>query len=130
MEMRYTFDSNTVIDFVANNIPDKSINALENILRDGLNVSIIVKIEVLGFDGNDFEMNNLKNFFSFAKYYHLENEVVEQTIALRKKHKKLKLGDAIIAATAMVHNFTLLTRNIKDFQNIEGLLCLNPHEMV
>jgi len=38
------------------------------------------------------------------------------------------LPDAVIAATAMFHNFTLLTRNIDDFKNISGLSYQNPWE--
>jgi len=35
--------------------------------------------------------------------------------------------DAMIAATALEHRFTVVTRNIKDFQNM-GLKLLNPWE--
>ncbi|TAE34104.1 MAG: PIN domain-containing protein [Cytophagales bacterium] len=33
----------------------------------------------------------------------------------------MKLPDAIIAATAIVHNLTLLSTNDSDFERIEGL---------
>ena len=36
------------------------------------------------------------------------------------------LGDAIIAATAMVHNLTLVTHNTEDFRWIAGLELLDP----
>ena len=41
----------------------------------------------------------------------------------------LKLGDAIIAATALVHNLILISRNTADFINIEGLDIIDPHNM-
>lgn len=34
--------------------------------------------------------------------------------------------DALIAATALVHDLTLVTRNSKDFESIDGLCILNP----
>lgn len=34
--------------------------------------------------------------------------------------------DALIAATALIHNFTVVTRNLKDFDGIDGLQILNP----
>lgn len=34
--------------------------------------------------------------------------------------------DALIAATALMHNFTVVTRNLKDFDGIDGLQILNP----
>lgn len=43
---------------------------------------------------------------------------------LRRGHTP-KLADAQIAAIAMSHNFTLLTRNVKDFQH-KGLTVINP----
>ena len=52
--------------------------------------------------------------------------VVDKTIEICKQHK-IKLPDAIIAATALVNNFTLVTRNIDDFKNIAGLKTINPY---
>ncbi len=37
--------------------------------------------------------------------------------------------DALIAASAMVHNLKLVTRNIKDFNRINGLELINPWEV-
>lgn len=34
--------------------------------------------------------------------------------------------DGLIAATALVHNQKLVTRNVKDFKNIPGLEIINP----
>lgn len=36
------------------------------------------------------------------------------------------LADCLIAATALVHDLTLVTRNVGDFQDLEGLKILNP----
>jgi hypothetical protein len=54
--------------------------------------------------------------------------VIDATIKLRKQ-KKVKLPDAIIAATVLVNNFTTTSRNVKDFQDIEGLYCLNLYAL-
>jgi predicted nucleic acid-binding protein len=69
---------------------------------------------------------------SFVKYANISNinsKVIDKTIEIRKTHK-IKLPDAIIAATALVNNQTLLTRNIGDFKNIENLIVKNPYEIV
>ncbi|MEZ0483414.1 PIN domain-containing protein [Fibrella aquatica] len=52
--------------------------------------------------------------------------MVNQTIALRKA-RKIKVPDAIIAATALVNQLTLITNNTKDFLNIPSLSILDPH---
>lgn len=57
----------------------------------------------------------------------VDDTVVEQTISIRKK-RKIHLPDAIIAATATLNNYILVTRNIKDFDNIKGLRLINPHD--
>jgi predicted nucleic acid-binding protein len=42
------------------------------------------------------------------------------------RQSKIKLPDAIIAATALTENYILVTRNIGDFKHIPGLELLNP----
>jgi predicted nucleic acid-binding protein len=51
--------------------------------------------------------------------------VILKTIEI-KQSQKIKLGDAIIAATAMVRGFTIVTRNSDDFKNIPGLEVVDP----
>jgi predicted nucleic acid-binding protein len=55
-------------------------------------------------------------------------EVVQQTIAIRKS-RKIALPDAIIAATAIAYNLTLITQNTKDFINIHGIKVVNSFEL-
>jgi len=48
-----------------------------------------------------------------------------KTAEIRKQHS-IKLPDAIIAATAVIYGLILVTRNTKDFVNIDGLQVVNP----
>jgi toxin FitB len=41
----------------------------------------------------------------------------------------MSLGDALVAGTALVHGLTLVTRNVDDFQWIQGLSLLNPFDV-
>lgn len=43
-----------------------------------------------------------------------------------KQQRKMSLGDALIAATCLEHNKTLVTRNTTDFTWIENLRVINP----
>jgi predicted nucleic acid-binding protein len=57
----------------------------------------------------------------------LEQPIKLKTADIRKNHK-IKLPDAIIASTALVYDFILITRNTKDFKDIEGLELINPFD--
>jgi predicted nucleic acid-binding protein len=129
MGQRYILDTNTVIDYVGDKLPQDSALAMDKLVNDELNVSIIVKIETLGFNGEKSEMQKLKDFLSLAKIYYVDDLIADKTIDLRKTYRKLKLGDAIIAATALANNLILISRNTKDFEDIFGLTCINPYEL-
>ncbi len=58
----------------------------------------------------------------------ISETVIEKTIGIRQS-KKIALGDALISATALVYNLTLISRNTSDFKNIEGLTVINPYEL-
>ncbi|MBF0232682.1 MAG: type II toxin-antitoxin system VapC family toxin [Desulfamplus sp.] len=91
-------------------------------------VSAISYLEVLGYhkltpeDRQDFE-----EFFSIMPIIHISQTIIEQAVALRQQ-RKMSLGDSIIAATTIVHNLTLVTANVKDFEWIQDITILNPLE--
>jgi len=68
-----------------------------------------------------------KHGIDILNSYDLENPIKLQTVEIRKEHN-IKLPDSIIAATALVFNMELITRNEKDFQNIVELKIVNPFE--
>jgi predicted nucleic acid-binding protein len=59
----------------------------------------------------------------------LDENVVKQTIAIRKTHK-IKLPDAVIAATALVYGLSLISRNEADFKKIPHLSRIDLHKMI
>jgi len=129
MGPRFLLDSNTVIDYTSELLPATAASAVDAIIDNEFIISIVVKIEVLGFDGHTGKMKKLLHFLEFANTLPLNDEVAGKTIELRKKHKKLKLGDAIISATAIVHDLTLISRNTSDFKKIDKLKLINPYDL-
>lgn len=119
-------DTNAVIDFFNGKLSaggKKIIAAIEPA------ISVITHIELLSNKNIPAqEWNQLLAFIQVAVIYPLESHIVAQTIALRQNHK-LKTPDAIIAATAITHNLTLITRNVADFRNIPGLVVIDPHTL-
>ena len=122
----YLIDTNILIYYLADAIPKEGINRVEEILKTSFNISIITKIEFLGWRGHTEEgFKKAKEFISFARIISLEDEIANLTMDLRRKYK-IKLPDAIIAATALYYDLTLVTRNEKDFEGIKGLEIYNP----
>jgi predicted nucleic acid-binding protein len=124
----YLMDTNAVIDYLGNKISASGMDFMNAVVDAVPNVSVVTKIEVLGFNAPDEHYSILANFMNDAVVLDLTNNVVEITIEIRKKYKT-KLPDAIIAATALVYGFVLISRNISDFKNIDGLTVINPHTL-
>lgn len=98
---------------------------MDIIMDDIPTVSVITKIEVLRFNTPADSYKILQNFINDCIVLELNNLIVDKTIEIGKAYK-IKLPDAIIAATALVNDRALITRNISDFKNIQGLELLNP----
>ena len=72
-------------------------------------------------------MPALAAFSAAATVLPLSEAVLVETTALRQR-KKMALGDALIAGTALTFHRRLVTRNTADFDWISGLTLLNPFE--
>lgn len=129
MVVNYIFDTNTVIYFLSNSsLNDNALEKLDKICAQGQHISVITKLELLGYNFSSFDNESLtKEFIAKSTVYAINEQVEEKTIKLRKSYK-IKLPDAIIAATAIVNNLTLITRNTIDFKPIVELKTVNPFE--
>lgn len=96
---------------MGNKLPDKAKIGLAQIIDDEINISVINKIELLGFTKVE---QDLIDFVSCSHICPMDDEIVEKTIEVRRLYK-VKLPDAVIAATALHHEFALVTNNTKDF---------------
>jgi predicted nucleic acid-binding protein len=88
----------------------------------------VTRVEALGFAGiNAEEDQAIRAFLNEVIVYALDEEVIECAVRLRQQ-RRMKLGDAIIGATAMEYGLPLVTRNVDDFRHIPGLQVINPFE--
>ncbi|RUS97208.1 type II toxin-antitoxin system VapC family toxin [Trichormus variabilis] len=91
-------------------------------------VSALSCLEVLGYHQlNDEDKAYFEEFFNASQILPVSQAVIEQGVRL-KQIKKMSLGDAIIAGTALVYDLTVVTRNIDDFRWITELNLLNPFD--
>ncbi|QKJ31270.1 type II toxin-antitoxin system VapC family toxin [Mucilaginibacter mali] len=108
------FDTNVLIYL------SKSELNLEYILNEKAAISVITKIESLGYPFKDpNEHGFLLDICNALPVVPLSDAIAEETIKIRSKHK-IKLPDAIIYATAVVSGLPLLTNNINDFRSLGG----------
>jgi predicted nucleic acid-binding protein len=73
-----------------------------------LATSQITRMELLGFGNTADEEQTLRRFLSAIQVITLDDAIEGRTIALRRQ-RKIKLPDAIIAATAIERGLTLLS---------------------
>jgi predicted nucleic acid-binding protein len=122
--LNYLLDSNIIIysakpandflrDFIAKNSPE---------------ISALSYLEVLGYHKLEIgERKYLEKFFNASGLLEISKEILDEAVKLRQK-RKMTIADSIIAGTALKHNLTLATRNIRDFKNIKELKLFDPFE--
>jgi toxin FitB len=129
MGQKYLIDTNVISHLFADRLPDTGKEFVKNIINTDFIISVVVEIEVLTYHEVPDKMPLIEDFISLATILPLDKAITKKAIELRKYNKKMKLADAIIAATALVHGLTLLTNNTKDFTHIEDLAITDPHAM-
>lgn len=98
------------------------------IAEQGPAVSAVSVVEVLGYHRlTAEERQHFEIFFAVAPVLPISDTVVSQAVKLRQM-KKMALGDALVAGTALVTGRTLVIRNSKDFEWVAGLKLLNPFD--
>jgi len=125
---KYLIDSNAVIDYLGKKLPPSGMDFMNLIIDSVPKISVVTKIEVLGFNAPEEHYQLLVNFMDDSTILDITDKIAEISIDLRK-NLKTKLPDALIAATALVYDLVLITRNTSDFENISGLKIINPHSL-
>lgn len=123
MASKYLIDTNAVIDYLNNKLPEKAADLLDS---QELELSVISRMELLAWPkASPKQLSVLKEFIGAIVIWSLDEPVIVKGIEIRKDFR-VKLPDAIIAATAIVHGLALITRNVDDFKKITGLELINP----
>jgi len=123
--VEYLIDTNILIYHTKGS---KSVsNFISDIIaKQAFNLSILTKIEFLGWDKHSSEgFQKCRRLIELANVYVVDEDIAERAIEL-KRQSKIKLVDAVIAATAIVNNFKLVTRNVDDYKAVKELEVFNP----
>lgn len=113
-------DTNILISAV--NTPELKAWILANLPA----VSVITHVEALGYHRiSEKEKQVLEFLFAQITALPVGHSTIAEAIRLRQQ-RKMSLGDALIAATALEHGLSVATANVDDFRWIDGLTVVNP----
>lgn len=101
-----------------------------DVLSQPFAVSQATRVEVLGWHRiTPADLQDLEAFLAAGILFSLTDAIADRAVTLRQ-HKKMSLGDAFIAATALEFDCELVTRNIDDYKHIVDLRLVNPFDQM
>ncbi|MGB3589415.1 MAG: type II toxin-antitoxin system VapC family toxin [Tunicatimonas sp.] len=129
--MNLLLNSNTIIYLESPRYHDQ---IKERMRDESCSASAISVAEVLGYsDLLPRQKSFFETFFKEIYLHPVDYPTIQEATRLRQ-YRKLSLGDAIVAATASIHQRTLVTANIKDFKKLQDAIdpsldLINPLEV-
>ncbi|MBP6810243.1 MAG: type II toxin-antitoxin system VapC family toxin [Saprospiraceae bacterium] len=119
------FDSNVIIYIAKKELAPEAFILPEDVLF----LSDVSYMETLGYAfADENEKLETEKLLSVLFRFSIEEQVVQKVIEIRQS-RRMKLPDAIIAASALVHDCIVVTRNTSDFSGLPGLAVLNPFDI-
>ena len=125
--MNYLVDSDYIADYLV--VKPHATELLSSLAPDGITISILSVGEI--YEGIYFGHHPEKAARQFHRFLktvptvHLTAQIMQQFARirgeLRRNGKIIGDFDILIAATAIQHDLTLVTRNLKDYQRIPEL---------
>ena len=132
--IRFLLDSDWIIDALGNQSAAKE--AITRHRAAGIAVSIVALGEL--YDGAVRDQDPperlaaIRDYLTNFRVLGLSDEVMEvfarQRVRLRQSGQRLPDLDLLIAATALVHGLTLMTRNRRHYDRIPGLRLYDDDE--
>ncbi len=125
--MKYLIDSDWVADYLKGR--REALDLLQSLAADRLAISLITFGEI--YEGIYYGPNprsheeGFRNFLLWVDVLPLNRQIMRRFARirgeLRRQGQLIGDPDILIAATALDHSLTLVTRNLKDFQRISNL---------
>ncbi len=104
---------------------DKAINYLQRLEQENtLGVSVITQMELIIGCRNKRELNSLDKFLRRFEIININETISFKSVELLRKYRLshgLLIADALIAATVLTMDVSVLTKNKKDYQFVEGI---------
>jgi len=106
-----------------------TIDQLDKIGLADIVLSSITVMELFQGMGNKTELAQMKRKIKFYDVVQIDEAISQKAIEfieLYKLSNRLQIPDAIIGATAVVHQIPLYTYNVKDFDFLTDIILYQP----
>lgn len=124
--MKYLLDTNVWIDAIAGRLPADTFLRFA-FQAEWVGYSAITRLELFGFPGLTApEEGKLSELLEKFEEVGGDSRTIDRAITIRKAGR-VKVFDAIVAATAILLGCSLVTRNTDDFKVINELNIVNPY---
>lgn len=129
MAKGYLIDTNIFTKYTQGELSQNGNNLVDGILNSfSCQISVITRIELLSWNTDQEMVNLIEEFIGMSKEFGLTEDIITKTAEMRRS-VKIKLPDAVIATTAMVNDFILISDNNRDFGKIPHLSYVNPTKL-
>lgn len=126
MATQYLIDTSIVIKYLNQTFLLSGINFIDEFIDTNCTISFISEIELQVWNPtNASDIIVYQQFVLQSDVIGINPGIISETISIRKYYN-LKIADAIIAATALHYDLTLIADNDNDFKKISILKYLNP----
>jgi predicted nucleic acid-binding protein len=126
MAERYLIDTSAVIKYLTTTLSSSELSLMDEIVDDESIISFISEIELQVWNPSDpADLEVYQLFVANSTIIGVDSLITREAIQIRKFYR-IKLPDAIIAATAIVNDLILIADNDKDFKRIPELKYINP----
>jgi tRNA(fMet)-specific endonuclease VapC len=129
MAERFLIDTSAVIKYLNETLSVSGLSFIDKIVDYESIISFVTEIELQVWNPPDLDLLNVHQIFvANSTIVGINDKIIQETIRIRKIFK-IKLPDALIAATAIINNLTLIADNDKDFKKVPELKYINPNTM-
>ena len=129
MGPQFLIDTSAVIKYVNQTLPSNGITFIDGFVNRQRIISFVSEIELQSWSPvNPADIIVYQQFVAQSNIIGINTGIITETIEIRRNYK-LKLPDAIIAATALQLALTLVADNDHDFMKVPALQYINPRKL-